>query len=187
MAEALGVLGAAIYYVWDIVRGDTRPHRVSWGVWTIIGVLGYGTATEGGAGPGAYAAGIYLIAQVVTFGLSLVPRYGKPGGRWYDWPPGAVALAGVLTWQLAGLSIVAAAALAVAADAIATWPTVRESWFQPASESLPAWSADVAGNVLAVVVLADWSFEAAVYPVYLLAMSTLVATILITRSIPIVD
>jgi len=41
--------------------------------------------------------------------------------------------------------------------------------------------------VLAVVVLADWSFEAAVYPVYLLAMSTLVATILIKRSIPIVD
>jgi len=51
----------------------------------------------------------------------------------------------------------------------------------------PRGSADVAGNVLAVVVLADWSFEAAVYPVYLLAMSTLVATILIKRSIPIVD
>ena len=100
MAEALGVLGAliialaAIYYVWDIARGDTRPHRVSWGAWTVIGVLGYGTATEGGAGPGAYAAGIYLIAQFVTFGLSLLPCYGKPGGRWYDRPLGAARVVG---------------------------------------------------------------------------------------------
>jgi hypothetical protein len=33
---------------------------------------------------------------------------------------------------------------------VAGGPTARASWFQPASESLPAWSADVAGNVLAV-------------------------------------
>ena len=24
----------------DVLRGGTRPHRVSWGVWSLVGVLG---------------------------------------------------------------------------------------------------------------------------------------------------
>jgi hypothetical protein len=55
IAGALLVAGAAITYLYDIVRGDTRPHRVSWLVWSCAGVLGFGAAHDAGAGAGAWA------------------------------------------------------------------------------------------------------------------------------------
>lgn len=185
--ELLGVIGAAIvaaaglYYIVDILRGNSRPHSGSWLVWSVIGVLGYGTTAEAGAGPGSYAAGTYIALYVVTFLLSLHPRYGKPGIEWYDWPLCAVAVAGLVLWRLGPLSGAAAVTLALACDLVGLWPTVREAWRAPELESPAAWSADTAGNLFCLFAIAEMSYSAIVYPAYLLASTALVATIVITR------
>lgn len=99
MREAIGLFGALIvaasatYYFVDVLRGSTRPQRASWSVWAFVGVFGFATSDAGGAGPGAYAAGVDAIACAATFLLSLSARYGKPGGRRVDWLLAAVALA----------------------------------------------------------------------------------------------
>jgi hypothetical protein len=187
-AELLGVAGACvvaaagIYYIIDVFRGNSRPHAGSWLVWSVIGVLGYGTTAEAGAGPGSYAAGVYVVLCATTFVISLRPRFGKPGLEWYDWPLCAVAIAGILLWRLGPLSGAAAVTLALACDLVGLWPTVREAWRAPALESPAAWSADAVGNLLCLFAVAEVSYTAIVYPAYLFAGTALVATILIVRS-----
>lgn len=187
MREALGVGGAivvaaaAIFYLVDIFRGQTRPQRVSWAVWAVIGVLGYGTAAAGGAGAGAYAAGVYMVACLATFAVSLHPRYGKPGGARYDWPLGAIAICGLVWWRFGALPDGAGAALAVGCDAIALWPTMRGAIQAPRSESRAAWTADVAGNALAVAALDSHAFAGSAYPVYQLVATAAIAGILWAR------
>jgi len=168
MAGALIVAVSAGYYFADVLRGRTRPHQASWLVWAVIGVLGFGTADDGGAGPGAYAAAIDALAAVATFTLSLAPRYGKPGLRRSDVVLGATALGAVVLWRCGPLSTGWAAVLAVTCDAAALWPTVREGWLRPELESRASWSADVFGNGLCLAAVGSASVAALAYPLYLL-------------------
>jgi hypothetical protein len=181
---AIVVAGAAIFYLVEIFRGETRPQRVSWAVWAVIGVLGYGTASAGGAGAGAYVAGVYMVACIATFAVSLAPRYGKPGGARYDWPLGAIAIAGLVLWRSGALPDDAGAALAVGCDGIALWPTMRGALQAPRSESRGAWTADVVGNTMAVGALNSHAFASAAYPVYLLVATAVIAGILWARQTP---
>lgn len=187
MREALGVVGAlvvagaAIYYILDIHWGETRPHRVSWAVWTVVAILGYGSAGDAGAGAGADAAGVYVVACAVTLAISLRPGRGKSGGCWYDWPLGAIAIAGAVLWRCGPLSNAAAAGLAVGCDTVAVWPTLRAVWRDPSSESRGAWSADVLGNGLALGAVDHYGFASTAYPAYLVINTGLVSAILWLR------
>ncbi len=184
MRTMLGVTGALIvavsaaYYLVDVLRGRARPHQASWLVWAVIGVLGFGTADDGGAGPGAYAAAVDAIAAVATFTLSLAPRFGKPGLRRADVVLGGFALAAVVLWRWGPLSTGWAAVLAVACDAVALWPTLREGWLRPEFESRSSWCADVLGNGLCLTAVASTSVAALAYPVYLLAACAAMTAIL---------
>jgi hypothetical protein len=183
VAGALIVSVGAIYYLYDIIWGETRPHRVTWAVWTCIGLLGFGVTDEAGAGPGAYVAGVYTVAYVVTFLLSLTRKYGKSGVRASDLALCVVALAGVGLWRFGGLNDAAAAALAIGCDMAAVWPTLRESWLQPGTESVPTWTADVVGTALGLAAVNGASFAANAYPTYLLVANALVlATLLAGRA-----
>lgn len=180
-AGALVVMASALYYIVDVARGSTRPQRTSWLVWALVGALGFGTAHNGGAGPAAYAAAVDAGACVVTFALSLTPRLGKPGGRRTDLALGAVAVAAVVLWRSGALSTTGAAFLAVAIDAVALWPTLREAWCQPQLESLPSWAADVVGNGLCVAAATSFASAALLFPAYLVAACVLVTVVLVVR------
>jgi hypothetical protein len=177
-AGALVVAVSAAYYFADVLRGRTRPHQASWLVWAVIGVLGFGTADDGGAGPGAYAAAVDALAAVATFALSLAPRYGKPGLRRSDVVLGVTALAAVVLWRWGPLSTGWAAVLAVSCDAVALWPTVREGWLRPELESRTSWTADVLGNGLCLCAVGTASVAALAYPIYLLAACAAMTVIL---------
>jgi hypothetical protein len=178
IAGALIVAASAAYYLADVLRGRARPHQASWLVWAVIGVLGFGTADDGGAGPGAYAAAIDALAAVATFALSLAPRYGKPGLRRSDVVLGAAALAAVVLWRSGQLSTGWTALLAVACDVVALWPTVREGWLRPQLESRTSWSADVLGNGLCLAAVGSASVAALAYPTYLLVACAAMTAIL---------
>ena len=187
MDTVLGLIGAGIitlsacYYVLDILRGETRPQRTSWGVWALVGVLGFGTSESGGAGPGAWSAGVDGVASVLTFALSLHPRYGKPGGRRIDPLLGAVAVAGVVLWRWGPLDVTAAAASAVGCDIVALWPTLREGWQQPRTESLPSWSADMVGHLVCVAAVSNLSFAALAFPAYMVLATAAMTVVLVVR------
>ena len=174
MRTMLGVIGALVvavsagYYFADVLRGRARPHQASWLVWAVIGVLGFGTADDGGAGPGAYAAAVDALAAVAIFALSLAPRYGKPGLRRSDVILGVIALVAVALWRWGPLSTGWAAVLAATCDAVALWPTVREGWLRPELESRVSWGADVLGNGLCLAAVGTASVAALAYPLYLL-------------------
>lgn len=182
----LGLTGAAIvavsavYYAVDVLRGGTRPQRTSWGVWALVGVLGVASSDAGGAGPGMYAAAVDAVACAATFLLSLLPRYGKPGGRRLDPALGLVAVLGVALWQFGPLTDAGAAICAVTCDAVAFWPTLREGRRRPDLESRLSWTADIAGTALCLAAVGTASVAALVYPIYLVAAAATMSFVLFT-------
>ena len=185
MRTGIGALGAAVvavsavYYFVEVLRGRSRPHQASWSVWAVIGLLGFGTAADGGAGPGAYAAAVDAVACTATCLLALHPRFGKPGLRRGDVVLGVAAASMVLLWRFGPVPVTAAAVVAVACDATALWPTVREARSRPAMESTLSWTADVVGNALCLAAVASTTTAALVYPTYLLLASVIMSVVLL--------
>jgi hypothetical protein len=71
--------------------------------------------------------------------------------------------------------------MAVAVDAVALWPTLREAWQQPQLESLPSWLADVAGNACCLVAVTQLSLGAVAFPAFLVAAASAVSAVLLVR------
>jgi hypothetical protein len=155
-------------YVWSIIKGDTRPHRVSWGGWALAGFLGVWASLDGGAKIGLLVTALVELIVVTVFVLSLFKIYGKPGGRKSDYIAGTVAAVALISWRAAHFSPSIAVTIAILADAVFVWFTVREAWLQPDTEPLQPWIIAGVGAVLGFLALGDYNYAAAAYPAYII-------------------
>jgi len=178
MNAALGVaslvVGAlcAVYSIAAILFGTARPHRISWCAWTIVACLGSAATFSAGAGWGSLAAARTAVTAAIIFGLSLVPRYGKPDAeRRSDVVLGLIALAATIAWKVVGLPVAFAAAVAVGADVLIGLPTIREAWRQPQHESAFAWILGLVAALLGVLAIEHVTFSSAAYLVGLSAVN----------------
>lgn len=176
---AITALGAGSGYIWSIVNGHTRPSRVTWGGWSLVGVLGLVSSTEGGAGIGLIVAATLTVLVVITFALSL--KYGKKGGNQLDYLLGVVAAAALLLRLAVDYSPSIAATIAVIADFIFLWPTLKGAWFQPYTEPLWPWAAGVLAVALGIAALGNYSYAASAYSIYILIADSLVMGALIIK------
>jgi hypothetical protein len=181
VAASLVAVSSVIYII-DIVRGGTRPHRVSWAVWTLIGLLGAVGTLQAGSGAGAYVPLEYLGVCACVFILSLLPRYGKQGGRAYDLPLGVGAAATLVAWKVANWPPSIAVGIAISADSCVTWMTLRDGWADPSSESLLAWWIGACGAIVGAGATQHLTFAAFAYPCYLAIASTAMAGSLLFQS-----
>jgi len=183
VSAAVVASGAAGWYAYTVVRGRTRPHRVTFAVWTLIGALGVSSALEAGAGPGAYAAIVYAAVTAFVFLVSLVPGFGKPNAeRRSDWLLGLVSCATLLAWSVTTLPTAAAATVAVGAEAAIAWPTIREAWRQPRFEAAGPWLLGSVGCCMALAAVERFSYASASYPAFIALQELTVAFVLVARS-----
>lgn len=166
---------SVLVYLFEIVRRTTRPHRVSWGVWTLIGFLGVAGTFSAGAGLGVAVFAIDLAGGVVVFALSLTRSYGKPGGHSYDIPLGAAAVVILILWQVSHWPPLVAVLSAALADALVSLLTLRDAWRAPQSESTAFWSLGSCAAWLGVLVVHRVTASALIYPVYVASANTLIA------------
>jgi hypothetical protein len=182
VAAAAIATAAASWYLYTIIRRQTRPHRVTFAVWTLAGVLGISSSFDAGAGAGAYVATVYAAFTAVVFLLCLVPGFGKPNAeRPSDWLLGMVSCATLLAWSLTPLPTAAAATVAVGADAAIAWPTIREAWRQPYCEAVGPWIVGMIGSSLALAAIRHVSYASMAYPAYIALLELVVAAILLAR------
>lgn len=159
-------LGANIPYVFEIIKGEVKPERISWLLWTMLGATYYFSAVfEDGAKLFTFGE---LIGPVVILVLSL--KYGVGGKSRFDIYSFAVALIAFgLLFVVDGalLSLV----LALFVDAIGMTLTVRKVLADPASESKAFWGLAALSSSLAVLSLTVFTVETLVFPVYVLITS----------------
>src|ERR1700761_6792469 len=60
LAAAIGLASYAIY-VWQSLRGEARPHPLSWLIFGILSGTGYLVQVDQAAGPGSWVMGITAV------------------------------------------------------------------------------------------------------------------------------
>ena len=175
-----GAIGALIlvalfpFYVHRCLRGPTRPHPVSWGIWALLAIVG--AASNGAAGGGEAVIVLYLmVAMDICIFVVALRNDSRSTTLAETWPllPAAV---GAAVW-IGAQTPLAAAVGVVVADSCAFVPTVVKTWRDPTSEPPLLWLMDSIAFALACCGVSTVGVASLLYPVYLTVSTLLLAVI----------
>ncbi len=142
-------LSAFFIYCASIIRGRTRPHRITRLVLMFILTLNFVSilSAKGNFGAVIYA-GIAFVFGVVCFALSI--RRGMGGSNLFDWICFTIAMGGLIGWHATGNAVLGVW-LASLADLVAYLPAFVKTWKHPASESPWLYSLTFLGSFLSLI------------------------------------
>ena len=176
-----GVLSflAFLPYIVAILRGQTRPNRATWWIWTTAGLVLGASYHFSGAETTIWVPVSYIVGPLVTALLSI--RYGEGGSTPLDRGCFAGAGAGLLFWWWFNSPVVALV-MTLGVDFAGAVPTIKKAYLAPHTEDRLAWALFIAGNAFNLLAVDRWEFAIAIYPVYMfLASGTIAALVLRPR------
>lgn len=169
-------LVAFVPYILAILRGETRPNRATWWIWTATSFVLLASYYFSGADTTIWVPASYFAASFVTALLSI--RYGEGGATPLDRGCLAGAAAGLLAWWWFDSPVVALVT-ALGVDFAGALPTIRKAWVAPHTEDRLAWGLFIAGNTLNLVAVDRWDFAIAIYPIYFFVVSGTIAALVL--------
>lgn len=150
-------------YIIAIIRGEIRPNRVSWWIWSALSALIAASYHSAGASNTLIVALIDVPCVLIIAILSI--RYGERGKNPFNGYCVAGAIMGIGMWALSGSPSVTLSFL-LFSDLMASMPTIWNSYKRPCQEDIFAWLMTLAGNILNLFAIERWVFSIAVYPVF---------------------
>ncbi len=173
-----GVLSflAFLPYIVAILRGQTRPNRATWWIWTTAGLVLGASYHFSGAETTIWVPVSYIVGPLVTALLSI--RYGEGGSTPLDRGCFAGAGAGLLFWWWFNSPVVALV-MTLGVDFAGAVPTIKKAYLAPHTEDRLAWALFIAGNAFNLLAVDRWEFAIAIYPVYMFLASGSIAALVL--------
>jgi hypothetical protein len=177
LSVALAVLAAVIYIV-QTLRGDVRPHPLSWFLFGVLSLTGYLVQRDQGARQGSWT----LLAMTVICFLFVAVSVAR-GERTFSRTEWAfvVAAGAVFVLYLFTRDANVAAAMTTAIDALGYGPTFTRGWSFPRKDSVTSFAINGAKFVPSLMAMEPISFATSSYPATLLVLNTAVAIMLLMR------
>jgi hypothetical protein len=177
VSVALAAIGYTSYAV-TVLRGRTRPHILSWWIWSLVMAVAAAVQITNGAGAGAWVTAFSAAACLAIALLSL--RHGDRNIAATDWAALATALMIIPVWAATSDPLLAVV-MASAIEWLGYYPTMRKSWLRPHEETTITYGLDLAKWMMSLGALTTWSVVTLTYPLALLAANALLVTILLGR------
>jgi len=161
-------------YIYDTIKGTTRPNRVSQGLWAIAPLIGVGAAISSGAD---------WMTTVRTFMAGFVPltilivSFVNKNGYWkttkFDYFCGAFSIVALIVWLVVDLPVYAVL-LAAIADLFAAIPTIKKSWTNPESETGIAYILSFISVLVILPTIKVFDIQNTAFQIYLLIVNVLI-------------
>jgi hypothetical protein len=174
-AAAIASLIAAGLYIRAMIKGQARPNRVTWLLWSVAPFIA--TAAEVYSGVTWAVIPVFMtgFAPFLIFCASFFTKaYWKLGK--FDYLCGGISVLALVLW-VATMEPVLSIILAIVADAIASIPTLKKAYHKPETESVWPFLTGIFNAVAALVVAVTWSFTEISFPIYLLAINILLVLV----------
>jgi len=162
VSAALPLLGMPPYLK-AILHGTTRPNAVSYGLWSLQGIIDVAASISGGAGWPVVFTLILTLNTVIIFTLSLIGYGYHKYGR-LDLVCGILAVLAIIMWHITGNPLVALG-LSIFAGFLSATPTFMKTWRDPKSEYYPSWLLVAAAGLCSAASANVFDFANLAYPV----------------------
>jgi len=163
IGELAGVLAVVqvIPYIASILRGHTKPERMTYFIWFIVDSLSIGSYIAVGARTTIWVGLVYVFTGLSIFLLSL--KHGMGGYSTLDVICLLLAVAGIAVWATTSSALLALCFSTFAAK-IGYLPTIKKAYFYPETENTLSWTMTAITDLLNIFALTTLAPAIAVPP-----------------------
>jgi hypothetical protein len=175
-----GILMAlsVIPYAKSILKGETKPQRVTWFIWSILILIAFFSQLAKGASWSLLLTAGDAIAILITFFLSI--KFGVGGFRKIDILSMSGAVVSIILWYITSEPAIALF-LIILIDIIGVNLTVVKTWENPETENWVAWAICGIGGFFGILAVGNFNFILLSYPIYICLANSTMALIVIFR------
>lgn len=168
----IGTLGALAYLV-DTVKGNVKPNRVSFLLWSIAPFIAFAAQIKQGVGLESLMTFSTGFLPLLTFAASFVNKKAEWKLTRFDIACGVLSIIGLILWLITKVGNIAIL-FSILADGLAAIPTVVKAYKYPDTELAWPWIATSFGVVLTLLTLSTWTFANSGFIIYILIMDTII-------------
>lgn len=150
-------------YLIGIFRGRTKPERVSWLLWSILGGIAFFTQSAKGAGDSLWLTGAQAVGDLLIFILAL--KYGIGGFLKRDKIALVVAFLSLVLWYLTNEPLFTLLVV-VLIDGTGAVLTIIKTYELPETEPMLSWILTALGGLFGILAVGSFDFALLVFPVY---------------------
>lgn len=174
-------LATAIPYLLGLARQTTKPHFMSWLIWTFTVGVAFIAQLYGHAGAGAWITGLGMFQ---CLGIAVYAFFfGEKTITRGDWACLFFAIAAIPLWLVTHHRLLSVLLVTVI-DIVGYYPTIRKSWNKPFNEPALTFGLSALGLFCSVLALRHLSVSNWIYPTACgIAHLTLVSVLLFRRRI----
>ncbi len=186
MLEIIGVIGGllaiigGIPYMIDAYKKKITPHRITWGIFTLVDIIAIANQLAAGATNSVWLVAGFALANLTIFLLSL--RHGAGGTERLDIIVLCGAILGVIAWQISGNPLASIIANLVVIT-LAMAPTYKKGWIDPKSETSTVFLMGAIASLLAAISVGKLDYILLLTPVYIFAIQGMLFIILVRHKL----
>lgn len=169
---------AALAYIRSMFRGQTKPNRVTWLMWSIAPFVATAASISTGADLAVIPVFMAGFGPLLIFVASFFSKkaYWKLGI--FDYVCGAFSALALVLWYLTSNPNLAIT-FSIVADAVAGAPTIIKARREPETESIWPYFVGMLVPITSFLVTSTWSFSVLAFPSYLIAVNVLLVSLII--------
>ncbi|HET9105118.1 MAG TPA: hypothetical protein VFN55_17345 [Solirubrobacteraceae bacterium] len=168
-AGAALTLAGALGYARRTVRGETRPNRVTWGLWSLAPLIAGSAQLSEGQGLGAVLAFSVGLGPLIVFVSSFLSTHAHASLGGFDLACGLLSVLALILWLVLDSGTVAIS-MSIAADAFAAVPTLLKSIADPDSEHPAVFRNSAVNAAITLLTIRRWSYAAWGFPLWILVV-----------------
>ena len=163
---ALIALFACFSYIRSMFRGEARPNRVSWLIWSIAPMIATAAALSDGVRWAVLPVFMSGFSPFLIFIFSFVTKKAYWKLTAFDYACGVFSTLALILWGITKNPDVAIF-FAIASDGLATIPTVTKAWTNPETEFGLPFLSGIFGGTTGFLAIKIWTFSSYAFPTYL--------------------
>lgn len=160
-----------IPYILETLKGQVKPNRVTWLLWTLAPLIGFFASLSS---HGFQFSDIPVFMAGFTPLLVLIASFISKSASWqlsrFDLICGAVSLLTLVLWLLTKNAVLALA-LSILSDFLAAIPTAKKAWTVPKTEHPAPFIGGIFSSTTGLLALERLDFVSFAFPAYLLLMN----------------
>ncbi len=187
MFEYLVFVGASvglillIPYIIETIKGNTKPNRVTWFLWSIAPLIATFAALSNGVKWSALPVFVSGFSPFLVFLASFVNKNSYWKLRKSDYLCGVFSILALLFWWITKEANVAIM-FAILSDFSAGIPTLIKAWKYPETETASAYIGGLFNSLTGFAAVRLWNFSSIAFLIYLAIMNTILSFFILRKN-----
>lgn len=165
-------LTGASFYIRDMLRGKTKPNRITWMMWAIAPLIAAGAAISSGVTWAVIPVFMSGFSPLMIFIVSLLKKEAYWKISKFDIGCGVMSAFALILWLVTKQPTIAII-FSIASDFLAGVPTIIKSWKHPETETNISYIGGVLAASTSFFAISNWNFSSIAFPTYLILNSTI--------------